>query len=90
MIRNYNLYNVIVKRIDLLIASKLIEATLLSGPSLFITLYASINGYGDRFNFGYVLSALASLGTIIFANLEILDFQLVQCKFNSITNAVRI
>lgn len=76
-LRNYNLYSVIVKRIDVLIASKVIEATLLSGPSALITLYASINGLGDRINSFYVFSIASSLATLILANLEMLDFQLV-------------
>lgn len=57
-----------------MVASKLIEATLLSGPSLLITLYASINGLGDRFNTSYILSVISSMFTLIFSNLEILDF----------------
>ncbi|KAL4467426.1 hypothetical protein ABPG72_011024 [Tetrahymena utriculariae] len=84
--RNYNLYNVIVKRIDIIIASKFIESTLLSGPSLLLVISAIVQ---DTINTIYILFAISSLANLILANKELMEFQIIQCKFNSLTNEIR-
>ncbi|EAR86228.2 transmembrane protein, putative (macronuclear) [Tetrahymena thermophila SB210] len=84
--RNYNLYNVIVKRIDIIIASKFIESTVLSGPSLLLVISACVQ---DTVSTIYILSAISSLANLILANKELMEFQIIQCKFNSLTNEIR-
>ncbi|KAL4511359.1 hypothetical protein ABPG73_008437 [Tetrahymena malaccensis] len=84
--RNYNLYNVIVKRIDIIIASKFIESAILSGPSLLLVISAIVQ---DSVSTIYILSAISSLANVILANKELMEFQIIQCKFNSLTSELR-